>query len=154
MDAGDTLSASHKTQERRSPRRSHCRIRIIKEARSCAVQKNGVILLEVFGVDIRSVVTDSRGPQTTLVSQRFDRLRRQWDGRMHKPARAGMRQHQHPARVQRFRSGGRGKAAIMASTAACGAGNGVELPTGLKVPDCPGLTAGGGGSTLLIPAKI
>src|SRR5271156_588484 len=47
-----------------------------------------------------------------------------------------------------------GKAAIMASTAACGAAKGVEFPTGLKVPDCPGLTAGGAGSTLLIPARI
>jgi hypothetical protein len=53
-----------------------------------------------------------------------------------------------------FTPGVVGKAAIMASTAACGAGNGVELPAGLKVLDCPGLTAGGAGSTLLIPAKI
>src|ERR1700678_1696178 len=53
-----------------------------------------------------------------------------------------------------FAPGAVGKAAIMASTAACGAGNGVELPTGLKVPDWPGFTVGGGGSTLLIPAKI
>src|ERR1700677_2604125 len=53
-----------------------------------------------------------------------------------------------------FTPGVVGKAAIIASTAACGAGNGVELPTGLNVPDCPGLTAGGAGNTWLIPAKI
>src|SRR5580658_11000690 len=53
-----------------------------------------------------------------------------------------------------FAPGVVGRAAVMASTAACGAGKGVELPTGLKVPDWPGLTVGGGGSTLLIPAKI
>src|ERR1700723_3570015 len=47
-----------------------------------------------------------------------------------------------------------GKAAIMASTAACGTVIGVELPAGLKVLACPGLTAGGAGSNVLIPAKI
>src|SRR5580704_5880175 len=53
-----------------------------------------------------------------------------------------------------FAPGVVGNAAIMASTAACGAGNGVEFPTGLNVPDLPGLTVGGGGSTLLTPATI
>src|ERR1700729_4335667 len=53
-----------------------------------------------------------------------------------------------------FAPGVVGRAAVMASTAACGAGKGVELPTGLKVPDCPGLTVGGGGNNLLSPAAI
>jgi hypothetical protein len=42
----------------------------------------------------------------------------------------------------------------MASTAACDTVMGVELPAGLKVLACPGLTAGGAGIILLIPAKI
>jgi hypothetical protein len=53
-----------------------------------------------------------------------------------------------------FLPGAVGKAAIMASTAVCGTVIGVELPAGLKVLACPGLTAGGAGSNLLIPAKI
>ena len=47
-----------------------------------------------------------------------------------------------------------GKAAIMASTAVCDTGIGVELPAGLKVLACPGFTAGGAGSNLLTPASI
>src|ERR1700677_4857503 len=53
-----------------------------------------------------------------------------------------------------FTPGVVGKAAIMASTAACETGIGVELPIGLKVLACPGLTVGGAGRTLLTPDVI
>jgi hypothetical protein len=41
-----------------------------------------------------------------------------------------------------------------ALTAAGGTAIGVELPAGLNVSACPGLTAGGAGSSLVVPAKI
>jgi hypothetical protein len=46
-----------------------------------------------------------------------------------------------------------GKAAIMASTAVCDTGIGVEFPAGLNVLACPGFTAGGAGSNVLTPAS-
>ena len=73
---------------------------------------------------------------------------------MHESSRSRMRQHQHLARMQRLHAWRAGQRRLHGVHSRLRHVIGVELPAPLKVFACPGLAAGGAGSTLLNPAAI
>ena len=105
----NALAASHEIEKCRAACRRGSRIGIVQEAARGAVEKNRVVLFQLFFSDVRQAIADGSGPKVALITQGFHCLRRQRNGTVNKAARTRVAEDQNLARACRFRARSRGQ---------------------------------------------
>src|SRR5439155_3157964 len=100
MDGRDPSAAPDEVEQRLTAgRRRRLIARIVEEAACGVVEEDGVVLLQIRGVDVRRLVRRRRGPGAGLRAERLDRFRGERNRRVD-PA-GGPRQDEHLPRRER-----------------------------------------------------